>query len=581
MLKTIHNFFRKLYHTRYHGIYRHAKKLFVFDLALLGLAVVMLGASVFFFFWKPTLIDLVDLSFNFGGERVISGEEIKITIDYQNRSKHDLNNATLAVHLPKGFVIDRAKTPVEIFSANSTFNLGKIEAGGKNQVALYGQIFAEPNQEEKITGYLSYERADNNAKEQKISAAFFKTGGSVLTAEIIMDSTAFPGRELPLTLKIKNNGNSLVEHIYIKPATTIIFPDEKTLQDFALKPGEAKVISGAVNVPAQTGALTQKISVGLVINDVQITQATAAKELSVYFPELVSDIKLTGDTAYADSGQILPATISWKNNSPFTLNNLRLIISPTPGVVDLRATARDNNLTVVGTELVADKKTRTALASGLPGTADQFEIKLKLLPRFNAGNQTNLEIKTKMEAEMNDVPGQKFTRDGSAVIRLPLVTQIFMSVLPMYYTAEGDQLGRGALPPTVGETTKYWMAANISNTTNPISGNAFRAVLADGVEFTGKQSVTIGPVLKYDAGSRTVSWNYNLAPAQSEIGLYFEVSIKPTASQVGKKVLLIKNAAYNATDDLLGKQLEARVGAVDNTLGANDRGRLVGAEVTE
>ena len=38
----MYTFLKNHYHTRYHGVYQHAKKLFIFDLALLGLALVMM-----------------------------------------------------------------------------------------------------------------------------------------------------------------------------------------------------------------------------------------------------------------------------------------------------------------------------------------------------------------------------------------------------------------------------------------------------------------------------------------------------------------------------------------------------------
>ncbi len=74
-------FLRSHYHKRYHGVYQHAKKLFAFDLALLAFAFLMLGSSIFFFFWKPGLTGLIDVSISLGNERIKSGDEVRPTVD--------------------------------------------------------------------------------------------------------------------------------------------------------------------------------------------------------------------------------------------------------------------------------------------------------------------------------------------------------------------------------------------------------------------------------------------------------------------------------------------------------------------
>ncbi len=579
MMKTIYKFLHSHYHKRYHGIYKHAKKLFVFDLALLGLALVMLCSSIFFFFWKPTITSEIDLTFSFGTERLQSGDEIRLTIDYKNRSKKNLNQAVMGVHLPVGFVVDRSKTSEDIFSSNSTFNLDKIEAGGAGQVEIYGLIFAEPNMDEKITAYLSYLPEGSKTKEQKIGAALFRPAGTILSAEITMASTSFPGRELPVNLILKNNGAQPIQNISIVPPAENKFADENVLKNIYLAPGETKAIAGVIIAPDNSGEYTESFDILVTVNNTPIRQATLERKLSVFYPEIKSGVHLLEQKAFADGGDTLPVRVYWNNSSAYSLKNIRLRITPTPGIVDLKATANANNLTVEGNSLIADKKTRTALADGSSGSSDEFVINLKLLSFFKAAGLTQLEIKIQSEAELADVPDQKFIVEGSETVRLPLATQISWNIHPVYYTNDGDQLGRGPLPPTVGEITKYWIFVEISNGTNAIAGNSFNLKLADGVEFTGKQSVTIGPELKYDQTGNNVSWSYNLVPASGDIGLYFEVAVNPSASQIGKKITLIKSASYNAKDDTVGKELNLSRGAVDNTLTNYDRGSDVRPEV--
>ncbi len=215
MHKKIYKALHRHYKNKYEGIYKNAKKLFVFDLILLAGSLILLGASLFFFFWKPTIVDLVDVNFSVHAERIMAGDEINISIDYKNRSKHKLEDVILAVHLPAGFLIDRQKTPVEIFSLNSTADIGSLEAGATGKIVIYGRYFAAPLTDEKITAYFSYRPEDKKNKEQKIAGAYIKTVGSNLAIEIGSPTSSLPGYNVPFTITLQNNGLLPMENINV------------------------------------------------------------------------------------------------------------------------------------------------------------------------------------------------------------------------------------------------------------------------------------------------------------------------------------------------------------------------------
>ena len=162
---------------------------------------------------------------------------------------------------------------------------------------------------------------------------------------------------------------------------------------------------------------------------------------------------------------------------------------------------------------------------------------------------------------------------------IPLATEVAVESAARYYTEEGDQLGRGPLPPMVNQTTKYWLMFRANNTNNDLRAAVFSATLPAGVEFTGKQSVTIGPTIAYNPANRDLSWNYRLLPANSQTGLYFEVAVKPNAAQIGQTLTLLKNIKFTATDDAVGKNFSFSQPDVTNVLPASDQGARSGAAV--
>ena len=212
MLKLL----QKHYQKRYHGVYQHAKKLFVFDLALLFLAMTMLGASIFFFLWKPSLTGLVDMSISLGGARIKSGEEVHLTIDYANKSKFQLNNVSLGLRLPGGFIINRGKTTKAVFSDDSTFSsLKEIKAGATGQVEVYGWFWSEPGKEARFIANLSYQPENSSKREQKLSSFVANLSDSILTGQLVMATSTLSNTHLAFTYTLKNSGNRTLNNISV------------------------------------------------------------------------------------------------------------------------------------------------------------------------------------------------------------------------------------------------------------------------------------------------------------------------------------------------------------------------------
>lgn len=579
MLKKIASFFHRHYHARYYGIYKHAKQLFIFDIGLLTLATLALGAGIWLFFWKPGVASLVELSISIGGNRIKSGDEVFLTASYANHSKRLLTDATLALRLPEGFVVDRALTPETVFSNNSTFALAPLPPGGKGQVTVAGRLWTVPRQEENIIGTLSYKQEKKEEREQTLTNFLLSLPESILLPHLVVASSTFPNVSLPFTYSLQNTGTVAVEKIQLDAGGGNITFDEPVARTFSLAPKETKTFSGRLAVPAPADSAALTIFPLVFANNHPIAQTATQNTVTVIAPHVSSLVRLAEPAAYAEPRQKLPITVSWRNDSNYTLKKQRLRLIPTPGTTDYKITARENNLKIEENALVADSSNRTALADGGRGSNDTFTVSLTLLPEFSITDDTNLfTITPVFEGEAAEVPGQKFIETGSA-IRLPLATQISLKSEVRYYTDEGDQLGRGPLPPTIGETTKYWIFIQFANTTNPLKNAKLSIVLPAGVEFTGRQSVTIGPELTYNQTDKVISWNYQLIPARSQTGLYFEVAVRPTPEQIGKNLTLAKEILLTAADDAVGKNFELTLPILTNILGPSDRGSSAGANV--
>jgi hypothetical protein len=577
-------FLKNHYHKRYHGVYQHAKKLFIFDLALLGLALIMMGSSTFLFFWKPTLTALIDISISLGMDRIKSGEQVRLTVDYTNHSKQNLKDVSLGLRLPKGFIVDRTQTSADIFSNESTFSsLKEIAAGASGQVDIHGQFWTEPKTEVHFIANLSYRPENKKGREQKLSSLISSIFSSVLTDTFEASPTAFANAAIPFTYTLQNTSNRTIHNISLRHTLGENAIAENDLSNISLPAGTTKVITGKIIAPNKSGTYTYTITPLITANNSPIAQSATTYKLEVQSPQIISSAQIINRSAFAEPGQILPVEIIWQNKSNFPLSNLTLHLkSNLNGVIDWKKTAIENGAKTEANSLYFDSSSRTSLSSGNPQNSDRFTINLYLLPTFGITKTENptLEIYPVLQAGNSENTAENFSQEGSRT-GIPLATEVkFKSVEARYYTAEGDQLGRGPLPPQVGKTTKYWIFIHITNGTNAIQNAKFGTSLPAGVELTGKQSTTIGPHLQYAASDRSLTWEYYELPANSQTGLYFEVAITPTAAQIGKNIQLTNNLTFSATDAFTNKKFNISHGALYNTLNKNDRGFDLGSKIT-
>jgi len=572
MFKKIYQFFNIHYHRRYHNQYEHAKKLFVFDLFLLAVAIVMLGSSIFFYFWNPGLTDQIDLKISLGDERIKSGEKIKLVIDYKNRSKYILNNATFGIHLPSGFLIDRDLTPTSTFSDQSTAFVPIIYPGAKGQILIYGYLWIPPKQEQKITAILSYTPENSKNKEQKLSDFVVNLPDSVLQSNLQITPTSFANAVTPFTLSLRNNSEQKLANLNIK----LNFPGKINIRDedvteLSLNKNEEKIITGSIVMPGKSGEYLLSATINNKFDNRLVELLDLQNTIKTFSPNIALKTEITDNLSYAQPDQTINASLNWQNNDQLTIENAIVRISFTAGVVDLKTTARENHFKLSGDSLIIDNSVRTALANVQHKSSDQFNFKIFLLPNFNLGQVENahLEIKPYFSGNIREIGNQNFEIIGQNA-RLPLTTELKLKSQARYYSDDGDQLGRGPLPPKVAQTTKYWIFVQLNNTTNPVKNANLEITLPDYVTFTGKQSVTIGPALS--RGGNKINWSYRELPANSQTGWYFEVAATPSSEMNGQNLNLVNNIKFNAVDKNTGKIFQLENGSVNNILPAADFG---------
>mgnify|MGYP001620083920 CR=1 FL=1 len=122
-----------------------------------------------------------------------------------------------------------------------------------------------------------------------------------------------------------------------------------------------------------------------------------------------------------------------------------------------------------------------------------------------------------------------------------------------YWTPEGEQLGRGPLPPRVGSKTTYWVTVNVSNTIHDLYETKVAIPLAPGVVWTGRSSVSAGSPLKFDKTTNSFIWTIGrldnfLGSHAPEVTTSIELAITPGPENRNTALTLVKGASASGID---------------------------------
>lgn len=167
-----------------------------------------------------------------------------------------------------------------------------------------------------------------------------------------------------------------------------------------------------------------------------------------------------------------------------------------------------------------------------------------------------------------DAAGTPLARLIGSPFILPVAGELRLATSARYFTSEGDQIGRGPLPPRVGATTKYWVTWDVRSVLRDVNRVVVRVPLPSGVEWTGRVMSATGVEPTFDASSRTVTWA--IGNLERLLSTSFELAVTPTAGQAGSFAALLGETKAQGIDDL-GTDLTASAPAVTTELRNDDR----------
>lgn len=132
----------------------------------------------------------------------------------------------------------------------------------------------------------------------------------------------------------------------------------------------------------------------------------------------------------------------------------------------------------------------------------------------------------------------------------------------------------GQKPPRVGQETQYTVTVTLKNSTSDITQGSLSLFVATGNNSFDKSSVVSPETDKvtYDASTGKLVWRFDtlkahtgdFAPART---LQFTLRAVPSASQVARALVLVKNIQLTGKDNNTAKDVSASISELTTTDG--------------
>ncbi len=568
------------------------KKFFLFSLVFFVLTLIY--ASYIFFAGGNTVsngnIDIAVVGNNF----TAGGESLSLVVGVTNKNSSSLDLADLVVVYPKGSAATNTGDPT-LLNETSRITLGTIPSGAVRNQNVNVTLFGEQGSIQNIKISLEYRVAGSNAIFVKDTAYQVTINSTPVNLTMDAPDTTAANQNITLNAKAILNATNPASKMLLTMDYPLGFqfisatpaPSSGnniwSLGDMA--PGAERDISvvgkivDATNgedktfhVTAGTQSATNKYAIDVVFNSLSRTIA-----ISKAFIDANLSINGAAGAQFAiNTSSQVHASINWKNNSDTKVNDLQIQAKISGNAVDNKTINvsqgfYDSNQ---GT-ITWDGNSQSQLKEVNPGDSGTVEFSLSPLSLFSAASGILSSPKINIDVSVSgkqDVAGFSTTSlNNFATATVNVISDVAFTDKALYYS--GAFTNTGPIPPAVGKATTYTIVWSVSNTANNISGVSVHSTLPPWISFVNKVSGA-SENLTFNATTQEVTWNIGGIQPGTGItkdahSVSFQVSMKPSVSQVGSNPILINEAVLTGHDDFANVDISARKPAL-NTILSND-----------
>lgn len=538
------------------------KKFFGFSIGFFILALLF---ALFSFFRGSIILSNKNVEINILGNSFASGgEELPLQIEIANKNSADLTNAKLVINYPKGATDQTGSDVVRVER-----DIGTIPSGKTRSEELLVILYGEQGTSRDISATLSYNLSGANSSFEKTSSTAIIINSSPVGLEVDAPTSVIPSQAF--TINVRNSfegdkplGSAIVRIEYPNgfvfdravPAP-ISGNNVWALNDLTKGSNTTISISGRL-LGEEGDEKSFRIYLGAPENDtsskIAVAYNSALQTVLLSRPFINSNIFVqdkSDDTIPLPIGTNISGKISWVNDSSVNIIDPVFILNLDGNSIDRDSVTAlkgfynelENTITWTGN---SDEQITTIA----PGASGDLPFSFKTIANISGARDITLSLsiagkvlETQTEESLENI-SQK---------RIVFASNLNFTSIPSYST--GPIKNSGPFPPKANQNTTYTITWTIRPVENALSGTIASATLPVGSIWSGvvmPQSEDIS----YNPDSKVVTWNIGALPKATSIPkirtVSFQVSAKPTVSQITSAIKLLSETSISATDTSTG-----------------------------
>lgn len=559
---------RQRYARHYHPSNPHRRSHVVVDM-IMALGLVLSFAAVAFItlvYQRAVQHQQIEVVAVPQQQSVVSGDVVSVDLEIRNNGRQDMTDVTLQIPAAAGFFVSLTEPAMD---ADGRIPLGTIDGHDSATLRVQGIVLGQVGSAARFNGQLQYQLNGLGGVQEKIVSESIFISGSHLSVDVTMPESLALQKAFPFTIAVRNTSaassfsNVLVimdlppgwqtieSSLPLDPASGNWTIDSiGSLQTVTIE-GRAQLlepINGYANLTVKLYAAPQGLPY---LQDESLTA------VSVFAPNVTA--RLRNVPVALRLGEVEEVTVEIANREQHPLLDARLHINVSPEIVDVGPYGEyqwhEGFLDVPVGEIGA-------------GQTMPFTFRLYLRSNINpvqafgaqeAGFRWLAELHYSREGELITVPFEERL--------IPFESDLSVSAVGRYASAEQETIGTGPWPPKRGETTTAWIFFQVRNQINPVADAVVTARLPQGVQATGRQSVTAGQALVITTDGR-ITWRVGNVPDYKSmfdgesISAALEIEIVPEHDEVDTMQLL-QNVALTGRDTVTGTQLSVEAPPIE------------------
>lgn len=558
------------------------KKLFIFSIAFF---ILTLGYAAYVFFAGSNTVsnDNIEISI-LGNNFTQGGEPLDLIIGITNRNNSSLDLVDLVVEYPKGGSLDLSNDTERLRQS-----LGTIPAGTVRNENLRLILFGEQGSIRPIKITLEYRVSGSNAIFVKEKLYNVNINSTPVNLTVEAPSSISPDQNITLNIKTSLNATKPAEKMLVKLDYPLGFQfisatpapsfsnNVWSLGDLAPGSEHDISISGKMidvfdgeektfNIQSGSQSITNKFIIGVVFNSIRHT-------VSIKKPFVEANLYVNGvsEREYAvDAKTPLEVEIRYENNLDTKVNDLKIKAKISGNAFNRKTINVQRGYYDSSKDMIIwDKTYRNDLKEVNPGDSNSVSFSVSPLSLFSVeggilNNPTiNIEVGIEGNQAIEGVDLNKLEDSSSTVIRI--ISDVGFSAKALYYS--GPFKNSGPIPPKAEQETTYTIVWTLSNTSNSISKAQVNSTLPPWMTFVSSPTED----LIYNSSTKSIQWNVDrISKGAGVTGaartVAFQISLKPSISQVGSSPTIINGAILTGHDDFANVDVRVSKGALSTRL---------------